>query len=52
MTRLRRRRGRTGVEKAIISGEELWTRVEEDRLRGNRKSEPYLVAFRAMQEGD
>jgi hypothetical protein len=32
---------------SVLSGSDLWKRVEEDRLREERVREPYLIAFRA-----
>ncbi len=38
------------MAKVRISSEEIWNRVEEDRLAEERVQEPYLIAFRATQE--
>jgi hypothetical protein len=38
------------MAKVKISSEEIWKRVEENRLAEERAQEPYLIAFRATQE--
>ncbi len=38
------------MAKIKLSDDELWKRVEEDRLREERRREPYLIAFRATPE--
>ena len=38
------------MAKMVLSENEVWKRVEEDRLREERVQEPYLVAFRATHE--
>jgi hypothetical protein len=32
---------------SVLSGGDLWKKVEEDRLREERVLDPYLIAFRA-----
>ena len=38
------------MAKMKLPNDELWKRVEEDRLREELLREPYLVAFRATQK--
>jgi hypothetical protein len=38
------------MAKVRISSEEVWKRVEADRLRQQQLEEPYLIAFRATPE--
>jgi len=38
------------MAKMILTDDELWKRVEENRIREERMREPYLMAFRATQE--
>jgi hypothetical protein len=38
------------MAKVRISSDEVWKRVEADRLRQQRLEEPHLIAFRATPE--